>query len=62
VLCDRRLIGRSLANLVGNALKYTPSGGSVTLRAVCSGDKAGRPDSPHEARHGGAPPRQAAFS
>ena len=40
VLCDRRLIGRSLANLVGNALKYTPSGGSVTLRATSAAGRA----------------------
>ena len=31
LLCDRRLIGRVLSNLVGNAIKYTCSGGSVTL-------------------------------
>ncbi|MEZ6242914.1 MAG: ATP-binding protein [Phycisphaerales bacterium] len=31
---DRDKIAMALHNLVGNALKYTPKGGSVTLRAV----------------------------
>jgi signal transduction histidine kinase len=33
VLCDRDQIARVFANLVGNALKFTPRGGSITLRA-----------------------------
>ncbi len=32
-LVDARQISRVLANLVGNALRHTPSGGAVTLRA-----------------------------
>jgi signal transduction histidine kinase len=33
VVMDARRIGRVLANLVSNALRYTPPGGSVTIRA-----------------------------
>jgi signal transduction histidine kinase len=33
VLIDARLIGRVLANLVGNALRHTPAGGTVAVRA-----------------------------
>jgi signal transduction histidine kinase len=32
-LVDARQIGRVLANLIGNALRHTPPGGAVTLRA-----------------------------
>ena len=33
VSVDVRLIGRVLSNLVGNALRHTPAGGTVTVRA-----------------------------
>jgi signal transduction histidine kinase len=39
VWCDRQLIERVVANLLSNALKYTPSGGSITLSARREGDE-----------------------
>lgn len=35
--CDRKLIERVLMNLVGNALKFTPKEGKVTLRITAAG-------------------------
>ena len=34
VLCDRDQIGRVLSNLISNAIKFTPAGGRVTVRAA----------------------------
>ncbi len=39
ILCvDNRMVRRALANLLDNALKFTPSGGKVTLSAAREGD------------------------
>ena len=35
--CDVRLVERVLMNLVGNAMKFTPSGGRITLTADAKG-------------------------
>ena len=39
VWADAQLIGRVLQNLVGNALKFTPAGGAVTVAARQEGEK-----------------------
>jgi two-component system, OmpR family, phosphate regulon sensor histidine kinase PhoR len=35
---DRRMLEGALVNLVHNAVKFTPSGGRVTVGAACAGD------------------------
>ncbi len=35
--CDTRLVERVLMNLVGNAMKFTPTGGAITLSAASVG-------------------------
>lgn len=38
VMADRRAIRQMLLNLVGNAIKFSPEGGAVTMRAWCEND------------------------
>lgn len=38
VWADRDLLTLALANMVGNAIKYTPDNGTITLRALENGD------------------------
>lgn len=40
VLCDRERIQQVLGNLITNALKFTPQGGTIELRAARAGDLA----------------------
>lgn len=39
ILVDRERILLVLANLIGNAIRYGPVGGTVTVRAIATGDK-----------------------
>ncbi len=41
VLADRQRIQLVLSNLVANAIRYTPSGGHITVRAEPAGDEGG---------------------
>jgi two-component system heavy metal sensor histidine kinase CusS len=40
ISADPQLLRRALSNLLSNALKYTPRGGSITLRAGSGPDRA----------------------
>jgi len=40
VFGDRELLAQALTNLLDNAVKYTPAGGTVTVRLTRSGDTA----------------------
>jgi signal transduction histidine kinase len=41
VFGDRELLAQALTNLLDNAVKYTPSGGRIDVRLVCSDNPAG---------------------
>lgn len=40
IACDRERIVQVVANLLGSALRFTPKGGRITIRAVPSGSEA----------------------
>jgi signal transduction histidine kinase len=44
VWADAKLIGRVLQNLIDNAIKFTPSGGSVSITVKQTGDDCLRPE------------------
>jgi signal transduction histidine kinase len=42
VSADRELVLLAISNLIGNALKYTPAGGRITLRLAADADAGGK--------------------
>jgi signal transduction histidine kinase len=46
---DAEMIERVLQNIVGNAIKFTPAGGTITIRATELEDKAASRDRAHNA-------------
>ncbi|MBN2823669.1 MAG: PAS domain S-box protein [Coriobacteriia bacterium] len=39
-MCDAERMGRAVANLVSNAVKYSPDGGPIDIKVMVSGDEA----------------------